>query len=160
MRKYQVTYEMQKLEQRIHICEISSFCHWLKPATLVAADCESQAWRKQRKPIQNLEYCGVWRDSTGAAGERRLRSSQGLQQEFSHQVSGEPLSRLLFWENSASCEFYQLMEGFSLENKPFSPRWGGRRKWALFWWHRNVFGFALSSPLSSSLFFLLLLTHK
>lgn len=47
---------MQKLEQRIHICEISSFCHWLKPATLVAADCESQAWRKQRKPIQNLEY--------------------------------------------------------------------------------------------------------
>lgn len=108
----------------------------------MAADCESQACRKQRKSIQSLEY--LWcqegkhqglatmelleKEGWGAAlqGSPASRIFSTKSKELTHRM--ENLCPPCFSERSlsvVSCsEFYQLMTPFSLENKPFSPCWG------------------------------------
>lgn len=167
---------MQKLEQRIHICRISSFCHWLNLATPMAADHESQACRKQK--IHPKSGISVVLGGTapglshhGATGEGRLRTLQGspacrnLSTKWKElPCRMENLCLPCFsWEKSGSCAMQWILsidELISLENKPFSPRWGQAQEMGWVWWHRSWFGFALSSSLSSSQFSLLLLTHK
>lgn len=169
---------MQKLEQRIHICRISSFCHWLNPATPMAADHESQACRKQKihpkSGISNI--CGVRRDSSRtqppwchwrrkAEDPPRVSSLQDLSTKWKElPCRMENLCLPCFsWEKSGSCAMQWILsidELISLENKPFSPRWGQAQEMGWVWWHRSWFGLALSSSLSSSQFSLLLLTHK
>lgn len=102
----------------------------------MAADHESQTCRKERKSIQSLEYLwcqeGQHQGSASTAPLEREGGGSALQRspvsrtfptkskELTHRMENlcPP------WEKSVSCEIYQLIEPFSLENKPFSPCWG------------------------------------
>lgn len=137
---------MQKLEQRIHICRISSFCHWLKPATPMAADHESQACRKQKIHPKSGISVGLGGTAAGlshhgATGEGRLRTLQGSPacRNLSTKWKELPcrMEKLCLpcfsWEKSGSCAMQWILsidELISLENKPFSPRWDRPRRWA------------------------------